>query len=115
MAHRTAIYVIFDAASVLMIAPELPEPYVRWKCFVAQKLSLSGELHQMTHFSFKFTSSWIFIHLGPFASDPALDDHVFQNMVWRPDPFCSSLLLPVPTQFPDLLHSDWHDWPRHCE
>ena len=34
MAHRTAIYVVFDAASVSMVAPELPVPYVDWKCFV---------------------------------------------------------------------------------
>ncbi len=36
MAHRTAIYVVFDTASVSMVAPELPVPYVGWKCFVAK-------------------------------------------------------------------------------
>ncbi len=56
MTHWTAIYVISDAVSVLMIAQELPEPYVSWK---ATKLSLSGELHPMTfqiqvHFEFDF-------------------------------------------------------------
>ena len=85
MAHRTAIYFIFDAASVHMIARELPVASVGIKCSVARKLSLSGELHQFTHLSFKFTSDSVFIHFGPVASDPALDDHVFQYMAWRPD------------------------------
>ncbi len=39
MAHRTARYIILDGASVLMVAPELPEPYVGWRCFVAKKLA----------------------------------------------------------------------------
>jgi len=49
MAHRTAIYLIFDAASVHMIEGELPVASVGIKCSVARKLSLSGELHQFTH------------------------------------------------------------------
>ena len=95
MAHRTAIYVVFDAASVSMVAPELPVPYVGWKCFVAKKLSLSGELHQMTHISFKFFSNLIFIHLCPVASDPALDDNVFQNMAWPSDLCRSQVFFPI--------------------
>ena len=41
MAHRTAIYIIFDAASVHMIARELPVASVGIKCSVARKFSLS--------------------------------------------------------------------------
>jgi hypothetical protein len=105
MAHLTVIYVILDAASVLMIASELPEPYVGWKCFVA-KNKFAGQgtpsnavLKEREHSSFKFTSNLIFAHLCPFASDPALDDHAFQNMVWLPDRFRSYLFFPFRLSF----------------
>ncbi len=80
MAHRTATYLIFDAASVHMIEGEFSVASVGIKSFVARKLSLSRELHQFTHLSFKFTANSVFIHFGPFASDPALDNHILQNM-----------------------------------
>jgi hypothetical protein len=40
MAHQTAIYVISDAVSVRMVAPELPEPHISWKCFVAKNFAV---------------------------------------------------------------------------
>ncbi len=95
MAYRTAIYLIFDAASVHMMEGELPVASVGVKSFVARKLSLSGELHQFTHLSIKFTSNSVFIHFCPFASDPALDDHILQNMAWRPDLFRSQVFFPI--------------------
>ncbi len=80
IAHRTAIHVISDAAVVRMRAPHLPKSFVGRKCFVAIKHLLYGEFHQLTHCSINFNSNNALILLGPFASDPALDNLIFQNM-----------------------------------
>ena len=83
----SSINVIFVSAFVCMRARKLPSSNIGIKSPKPIKLFLAGKLQVLAHDLIKFSLNCFVVLHCPFASDPALDNLVLQNMAWRPNLF----------------------------